>query len=294
MCGVLGENTMTEWTAKASVLIEALPYIKRFAGKTMVIKYGGSAMGGPFEQVILDIIWLKQAGIRPVVVHGGGKEISAMLNRLQIESKFVDGLRVTDSETMNVVEMVLGGSVNKRIAATFHKHGVPAVGLTGVDGGLLRVKQKRAELGLVGEVVEVSHSLLDQMLNASVVPIIAPIGVDDNGVRYNVNADSAAGAIAGALQAEKLVLLTDVPGIMCETQDGKQVLNQITPAGIQQLMEEGQITGGMVPKVEACLQALAAGAKHVHILNGEEPHALLLEVFTDQGIGTMVIGGESA
>ncbi|MFC4768299.1 acetylglutamate kinase [Effusibacillus consociatus] len=285
---------MTEFTAKASVLIEALPYIQRFAGKTMVIKYGGSAMGGPFEQVILDIIWLKQAGIRPVVVHGGGKEITGLLNRLQIESQFVDGLRVTDAETMNVAEMVLGGSINKRIAATFYKNGVAAVGLTGVDGGLLKVRQKREELGLVGEVVSVNSSFLTQLLDAGVVPIIAPIGVDENGVRYNVNADSAAGAIAGALHAEKLVLLTDVPGILRNTPNGKQVLNQITPEGIQLLIEEGQITGGMVPKVEACLQALAAGAKHVHILNGEEPHALLLEVFTDQGIGTMVIGEETA
>ncbi|WP_018132045.1 acetylglutamate kinase [Effusibacillus pohliae] len=285
---------MTEWTAKASVLIEALPYIQRFAGKTMVIKYGGSAMGGPFEQVILDIIWLKQAGIRPVVVHGGGKEISGLLKRLQIESRFVDGLRVTDPETMHVVEMVLGGSVNKRIAATFYKHGVAAVGLTGVDGGLLQVRQKREDLGLVGEVIGVNSAFIEQLIDAGVVPIIAPIGVDDQGVRYNVNADSAAGAIAGALQAEKLVLLTDVPGIMRETPAGKEILNQVTPQEIQALLAEGQITGGMVPKVEACLQALAAGAKHVHILNGEEPHALLLEVFTDQGIGTMVIGGESA
>lgn len=283
---------MTEWTEKASVLIEALPYIQKFTGKTMVIKYGGSAMGGPFEQVILDIIWLKQAGIRPVVIHGGGKEISGLLNRLGIESTFLNGFRVTDEDTMNVVEMVLGGSINKRIVATFQKHGISAVGMTGVDGGLLQVRQKSEELGLVGEVIEVNAFLLEQLLDSGVVPVIAPIGIDKWGIRYNVNADSAAGAIAGALHAEKLVLLTDVPGIMRDTAEGKRVLNQITPEGIQQLLREGQITGGMVPKVQACLQALDAGAKHVHILNGEEPHALLLEVFTDQGIGTMVIGGE--
>lgn len=283
---------MTEWTEKASVLIEALPYIQKFTGKTMVIKYGGSAMGGPFEQVILDIIWLKQAGIRPVVIHGGGKEISGLLSRLGIESQFINGFRVTDEETMQVVEMVLGGSINKRIVATFQKHGIHAVGLTGVDSGLLQVRQKQAELGLVGEVVKVNAFLLEQLLDSGVVPILAPIGIDEQGRRFNVNADSAAGAIAGALHAEKLVLLTDVPGILQDTPNGKQVLNQITPEGIQQLLEAGQITGGMVPKVQACLQALEAGAKHVHILNGEEPHALLLEVFTDQGIGTMVIGGE--
>lgn len=283
---------MTEWTEKASVLIEALPYIQKFTGKTMVIKYGGSAMGGPFEQVILDVIWLKQAGIRPVVIHGGGKEISGLLKRLGIESTFLNGFRVTDEDTMNVVEMVLGGSINKRIVATFQKHGINAVGLTGVDGGLLQVRQKSEELGLVGEVIEVNAFLLEQLLDLGIIPVIAPIGIDEYGVRYNVNADSAAGAIAGALYAEKLVLLTDVPGIMRDTEDGKRVLNQITPEGIQQLLEDGQITGGMVPKVQACLQALDAGAKHVHILNGEDPHALLLEVFTDQGIGTMVIGGE--
>lgn len=283
---------MTEWAEKASILIEALPYIQKFSGKTMVIKYGGSAMGGRFEQVILDIIWLKQAGIRPVVVHGGGKEISNLLSRLGIESQFVNGFRVTDGETMNVVEMVLGGSINKRIVATFQKHGISAVGLTGVDGGLLKVRQKNEELGRVGEVTEVNAYLLEQLLDSGVVPVLAPIGIDEQGVRYNINADSAAGAIAGALQAEKLVLLTDVPGIMLDTTTGKRVLNQITPGGIQHLLKEGQITGGMVPKVQACLQALDAGAKHVHILNGEEPHALLLEVFTDQGIGTMVIGGE--
>lgn len=284
---------MTEWTEKASVLIEALPYFQRFTGKTMVIKYGGSAMGGPFEQVILDIIWLKQAGIRPVVVHGGGKEISVMLERLGIESQFANGLRVTDQDTMQVVEMVLGGSVNKRIAAHFHKNGTAAVGLTGVDAGLLQVRQKEAKLGLVGEVEQVNRDFLQGLLDAGVIPVIAPIGVDHAGNRYNVNADFAAAAIAGALQAEKFVLLTDVPGILQETAAGKQVVNHVTPEQIHSLIDAGQITGGMLPKVEACLQAMALGAKQVHILNGEERHALLLEVFTDKGIGTMVTGGDS-
>lgn len=280
------------WAEKASVLIEALPYIQRFAGKTMVIKYGGSAMGGPFEQVILDIIWLKQAGIRPVVVHGGGKEITSMLNQLGIESRFADGYRITDAETMNIVEMVLGGSINKRIVSSFQKNGTSAAGLTGVDGGLLEVRPKCEELGLVGDIVRVDPFLLEKLLDSGVIPVIAPIGIDQKGTRFNINADSAAGAIAGALQAEKLVLLTDVPGIMQDTPTGNQVLTRITPDEIYQLMETKQITDGMVPKVEACMTALSAGAKHVHILNGEEPHALLLEVFTDQGIGTMVMGGE--
>jgi acetylglutamate kinase len=287
---------LTELREKANTLIEALPYIQRFSGKIVVIKYGGSAMGGPFEQVILDMVWLSHVGIKPVVVHGGGKEISAILNRLGIEARFLDGFRVTDPETMDVVEMVLAGKINKRIVSMFGKHGVKAVGLSGVDAGTLQVKKKvhpQGDLGQVGEVLRVETGLLTSLLDAGFIPVVAPIGVDEDGARYNVNADSAAGAIAGALGAEKLVLLTDVPGIMRETEHGKEVISQITAGEIRELVKDGTIYGGMVPKVEACLGALASGAKHVHIVNGEEPHALLLEVFTDQGIGTMVLGGDS-
>jgi acetylglutamate kinase len=286
---------MTELREKANTLIEALPYIRRFAGKTVVIKYGGSAMGGPFEQVILDIVWLCHVGIKPVIVHGGGKEISSTLSRLGIEARFVDGLRITDAQTMDVVEMVLAGKINKRIVGMFGKHGVKAVGISGVDAGTLQVKKKEyqhGDLGQVGEITSVDTGLLTSLVESGFVPVVAPIGVDEKGERYNVNADSAAGAIAGALGAEKLVLLTDVPGIMRETVRGKEVISRITADEIRKLIADGTIYGGMVPKVEACLGALESGAKHVHIVNGEEPHALLLEVFTDKGIGTMVLGGD--
>jgi acetylglutamate kinase len=286
---------VTEWIEKASVLIEALPYIQKFAGKTVVIKYGGSAMNGAFQDVVLDIVWLRHVGIRPVVVHGGGKEITAMLDRLGMEAQFVDGLRVTDPDTMEVVEMVLAGKINSRLVSAFNVHNGSAIGLSGVDADLIRVRKRehgRRDIGLVGDVVAINTKLLHTLLDGGFIPVIAPIGVDERGQHYNVNADAAAGAIAGALQAEKLVLLTDVPGITRTTAAGREVISTISASGIARLMEEKIITGGMVPKVEACLAALRAGAKHVHIINGEQPHALLLEVFTDEGIGTMVVGEE--
>jgi acetylglutamate kinase len=285
-------------TDKARVLIEALPYIQKFTGKVVVIKYGGSTIGldgDPIDSVILDIIWLKQVGLQPVIVHGGGKAISNLLQRLDHPSQFVGGLRVTDNQTMEVVEMVLGGHINKQLVAAFGANGCPAVGVTGVDGSLLRVKKKQhpgGDLGLVGEVEKVNVGMIQTLLQGGFIPVIAPIGVDEKGTRYNINADSAAGAIAGALGAEKLIVLTDVPGIMRETPSGRQVISEITPKEIAELISQGIISGGMVPKVEACLEALSQGAQHVHILNGNDRHALLLEVFTDKGIGTLVRGGE--
>jgi acetylglutamate kinase len=281
---------------KAHVLIEALPYIQKFAGKIVVIKYGGSTIqkeGAEVDPVILDIIWLKQVGLLPVVIHGGGKAITSMLNKLGHQAQWVDGLRVTDDTTMEVVEMVLGGAVNQQLVAAFGANGCPAVGLTGVDGNLLQVRKKNhpaGDLGWVGEVKAVKADAIHALLTAGFIPVIAPLGVDEDGHRYNVNADSAAGAIAGALGAEKLILLTDVPGIMRETATGKEVLSEVTPTQIAELIENGTIRGGMVPKVEACLEALRQGAKHVHILDGGQRHALLLEVFTDRGIGTLVRG----
>lgn len=280
---------------KAAVLIEALPYIQRFAGKIFVIKYGGSAMGERFTDVILDIIWLKQVGIRPVVVHGGGKEITAMLERLGHRARFVEGLRVTDEAVMEVVEMVLSGAVNPRLVAAFNQRDGGAVGLSGVDGMLLEVAKKHhpaGDIGYVGEVVHVNTALIEGLLDRHLIPVIAPVGVDREGRRYNVNADEAAGAVAGALGAEKLFLITDVPGIVRRGPKGSEVVSKITAEEIRQLVEGGEIYGGMIPKVKACLTALEAGAKHVHIINGEDPHALLLEVFTDRGIGTMVLPAE--
>jgi acetylglutamate kinase len=293
-------DTLLSSTEKANVLIEALPYIQKFAGKIVVIKYGGSTIGldgNLIDSVILDIIWLKQVGLKPVIVHGGGKAINHLLQRLEHPSQFVGGLRVTDDQTMEVVEMVLGGHINKQLVAAFGANGCPAVGVTGVDGNLLRVTKKNhpdGDLGWVGEVEQVNAGMIHTLLAGGFIPVIAPIGVDEKGVRYNINADSAAGAIAGALGAEKLILLTDVPGILRETASGKKLISEITPPEIFELIHQGIISGGMVPKVEACLEALSQGARHVHILNGNDRHALLLEVFTDRGIGTLVRGGEEA
>ncbi|MFD2172275.1 acetylglutamate kinase [Tumebacillus lipolyticus] len=277
---------------KAHVLLEALPYIQRFAGKIVVIKYGGSAIepdSGAIDPVILDIIWLKQVGLLPVVVHGGGKAITRLLDRLGHPAQFVDGLRVTDQTTLEAVEMVLGGQVNQQLVAAFNANGCKAAGLTGVDGGLLAARKKEhpsGDLGQVGEVQAVNTDLVHALLQNDFLPVIAPLGCDESGARYNINADSAAGALAAALGAEKLILLTDVPGIM---KDG-QVLNEVTSSEVQELIADGTIAGGMVPKVGACLEALRGGAQLVHILNGKEQNALLLEIFTQRGIGTLVRG----
>ncbi|ASS76796.1 acetylglutamate kinase [Tumebacillus algifaecis] len=275
---------------KAHVLLEALPYIQKFAGKIVVIKYGGSSIepdSGAIDPVILDIIWLKQVGLFPVVVHGGGKAITRLLERLGHQAQFVDGLRVTDETTLEAVEMVLGGLVNQQLVAAFNAGGCKAAGLTGVDGGLLSARQKThplGDLGRVGEVQAVNTDLIHALLQNGFLPVIAPLGSDEHGARYNINADSAAGAIAAALGAEKLILLTDVPGILKEG----QVINQVSSDDVHSLIEDGTIAGGMVPKVEACLAGLAGGAKQVHILNGKDPHALLLEIFTERGVGTLV------
>jgi acetylglutamate kinase len=294
----ISERVPLSTADKAQVLIEALPYIQKFTGKIVVVKYGGSTIKpgqGELDPVILDIIWLKQVGLMPVVVHGGGKAITRLLERLGHPAQFVDGLRVTDEQTMEVVEMVLGGQVNKQLVAAFGASGCPAVGLTGVDGQMLHVTRKQhplGDLGMVGEVQRVNVEVIHSLLAGGFIPVIAPIGVDEVGQRYNVNADSAAGAIAGALGAEKLILLTDVPGIMQNTPQGREVLSEVTSTQITELIADGTISGGMVPKVEACLEAIRQGARHVHILNGNDRHALLLEVFTDRGIGTLVRGGE--
>ncbi|ARU61122.1 acetylglutamate kinase [Tumebacillus avium] len=275
---------------KAHVLLEALPYIQKFAGKIVVIKYGGSSIepdSGEIDPVILDIIWLKQVGLYPVVVHGGGKAINRLLERLGHQAQFIDGLRVTDEPTLEAVEMVLGGLVNQQLVAAFHAGGCKAVGLTGVDGGLLaaqKITHEKGDLGRVGEVMAVHAEPIHALLQNGFLPVIAPLGCDEQGARYNINADSAAGAIAAALGAEKLILLTDVPGIL----QAGELINQVTPEEVDALLADGTIQGGMVPKVEACLAALHGGAQQVHILNGKEPHALLLEIFTERGVGTLV------
>jgi acetylglutamate kinase len=271
---------------KAKVLIEALPYIRRFLDKTLVIKYGGHAMTDEALRAsfAVDVVLLKYIGLKPVIVHGGGPQIERTLGRLGIESSFVNGLRVTDDATMEVVEMVLGGTVNREIVELVQRGGGQAIGLTGNDGRMLRV-QKREKLGRVGEVVAVDPAPLRAATESGFIPVVAPIGVDANGVTHNVNADEAAGAIARALQAEKLILLTDVEGV--KDANGR-LIGQLAEPEVKDLVAAGTIAGGMIPKVECCLDALRGGVSRAHIVDGRILHAILLEIFTDGGVGTLL------
>ena len=275
-------------TDKAAVLVEALPYIRRFVDKTIVIKYGGSAMSEPELRAsfAVDVVLLKYIGLRPVIVHGGGPQIGATLARLGRTSTFVDGLRVTDDETMEVVEMVLGGKLNREIVALVQQAGGRAMGLTGSDGGMLLVERLREpDLGRVGRVVHVDPAAIRAATDAGFVPVIAPIGVDAQGLTHNVNADEAAGAIAAALAAEKLILLTDVEGV----QDGSgHLIRQLGVEEARKQIVEGTIRGGMIPKIECCVTALEGGVASTHVIDGRMRHAILLEIFTDGGVGTLI------
>ena len=275
---------------KARVLVEALPWIRRLYDKTIVIKYGGHAMTERELRAsfAVDVVLLKYIGVRPVIVHGGGPQIGATLERMGKKSVFVDGLRVTDDETMAVVEMILGGTINQEIVGLVQQGGGRAIGITGRDGGLLRVEKKLQggqDLGRVGGVVGVDASVVSAIASEGFVPVIAPIGVDAEGLTYNVNADEAAGAIAAALRAEKLILLTDVEGV--KDRDGK-LLRRLSVAEVRRHVEEGTIVGGMIPKVECCIEALAGGVGRTHIVDGRMLHAVLLEIFTDVGVGTLI------
>lgn len=283
---------MEELVDKAKVLIEALPYMQRFVGKTIVIKYGGHAMTDRElrRSFATDVVLLKHIGVRPVIVHGGGPQIAHTLDRLGKKSTFVGGLRVTDDETMEVVEMVLGGTVNREIVELIQQAGASAVGLTGSDGGLLRVREKQVDgrsLGRVGEVTRVDSRVIEAVAGADFVPVVAPIGVDAAGLTYNVNADAAAGAIAGELRAEKLILLTDVDGVL----DGQgRRISQLSVEEVRKQIEEGTIREGMIPKVQCCSEALARGVARTHILDGRVLHAILLEIFSDDaGVGTLLV-----
>lgn len=279
---------------KAGILVEALPYIKKFYGKTVVIKYGGHAMiNSQLKQAVMtDLVLMKFVGIHPVVVHGGGPEITGMLKRLGIESQFVSGLRVTDSPTMEVVEMVLG-KLNKEIVALINKMGGRGVGLSGKDANLIfankRLGNGQQDLGFVGEVAQINPQLLETVLKEGYIPVVSPVGVDEAGESYNINADTVAGAIATALQADKLIILTDVEGILEDRNDKDSLLSVIKVEEIPSLVERGVIQGGMIPKVECCINAIKGGVATTHILDGRVPHSILLEVFTDKGIGTMVV-----
>ncbi len=283
---------MKELIDKAGVLIEALPYIRRFQDRIVVIKYGGNLMRGDDRtSFALDAVLLKTVGLRPVIVHGGGPQIAATLGRLGVESRFVDGLRVTDDATMEVVEMVLGGKVNREIVALVQGAGGQAIGLTGSDGNMIRVTRRLEDdrdLGRVGRVVEVDPGAIEAVISAGFIPVIAPLGVDADGVTHNVNADEAAGAVAAALTAEKLILLTDVEGVLAA--DG-ELIHQLTSEQANKLIAEGTIRDGMIPKVECCLMALQAGVKRAHVVDGRVLHAMLLEMFTDGGVGTLLVGG---
>ncbi|MFO1519295.1 MAG: acetylglutamate kinase [bacterium] len=291
---------MLDPTQKASILMEALPYIKKFFGKTIVIKYGGHAMvdEGLKETFAKDIILMKYIGLNPVIVHGGGPQIGKVLQKMGIESKFHRGIRITDEATMDVVEMVLVGKVNKEIVALINRHGGKAVGLSGKDGDLIRAKKLPKEkvtfdekvneiidLGRVGNVTEVNGSILKVLDSDNFIPVIAPVGVTEKGEALNINADLVAGALASALKAEKLVLLTDVEGV--KDKEGK-LISKLGVHEIRKLIKEGVITGGMIPKVECVSKALASGVKTAHIIDGRQNHAVLLEIFTDQGVGTIL------
>ena len=281
---------MKDLIEKAEILVEAMPYIRRFANSTIVFKYGGSAMADASLRASFarDVVLLKTIGLRPVIVHGGGPQIGQILGRLGVESTFVDGLRVTDDQTMEVVEMVLGGKVNREIVAGIQRAGGRAVGLTGSDGDMIRVTRRTSpdrDLGRVGKVTSVDPGSIAAVADAGFVPVIAPIGVDEDGVTHNVNADEAAGAVARALHAEKLILLTDVEGVL-DAQG--QLIPQLTAPEARKHIDEGTIRAGMIPKVECCIACLEAGVGRTHIVDGRIVHAILLEIFTDGGVGTLL------
>ena len=287
---------------KAKVLVNALPFIKKYHGKTIVIKYGGSAMVNEEarEQFIQDVVLMKYVGINPVIVHGGGPEINDMLNRVGKESKFLGGNRVTDSETMEIVEMVLSGKVNKGIVSDINKHGGKAVGLSGKDSNMVLVEKKyievdgeKRDIGFVGEIKKINAEVISLLESNDVIPVISSIGVDKKGQTYNINADYVAGAIAGELKADRLIFLTDVDGIMTNPEDKKTIIIEMTKEEAESLIEKGIISGGMIPKVNTCLSAIKKGVDSVIILNGKLEHSLLLELFTIEGAGTLIRkGGE--
>ncbi len=290
---------------KAAILAEALPYMRRYAGRTVVVKYGGHAMDGQEtgrggDSFARDVVLLKQVGINPIVVHGGGPQIGHMLDRLGIQSRFVDGLRVTDRETMEVVEMVLAGTINKQLVAAINAEGGCAIGLTGKDGGLIRAQKAvririeegvrtEIDLGFVGEPQAVAAGVLDTFRQSDIIPVIAPIGVGASGETYNINADTVSGAVAAAVKATRLLLLTDVAGVL---DANKQLVSEITAGTARRMIADGIISGGMIPKVETCLDAVDGGVEAAVILDGRVPHAILLELFTDtSGAGTLLRAG---
>lgn len=287
---------MEKLIAKADILIEALPYIQRLAGKTVVIKYGGNAMINDElkNKVMEDITLLKYVGVNPIVVHGGGPDISAALKIYEVDSKFVNGLRVTDEQTMEIAQMVLVGKTNKEIVSLLNMKGGSAIGLSGIDGKLIECEKmnttvdgEEVDLGFVGKITKINAEALQMLANDAYIPVVAPIGIGENGESYNINADTVAGAIAAALKAEKLMLLTDVPGLKT-SDESDEIIYEISQKEIFNMIDAGTINGGMIPKTLSCIDAIDAGVKRVHIIDGRIPHCILLEIFTDTGIGTMI------
>ncbi len=276
---------------RAQILTAAVPYIKEYTDKYVVVKYGGNAMTDPElkKSVMQDLLLLNLVGVKVVLVHGGGPEINSALDKMQIESTFKDGLRVTDEPTMEVVQMVLAGKVNKGLVANIVELGGKAVGLCGIDGNMIKVHKKNADLGLVGEIDDIDTTLIETVISQGYIPVLASIGVDENGVAYNINADTVAAKVAGALQAETMVAMTNIDGVMRDKDDPTSLIPQLSVAEAEQLKQEGIIAGGMIPKVDCCLEAIEAGAQKVFIINGEIPHAILIELLTNEGLGTMFV-----
>jgi acetylglutamate kinase len=278
---------------RAAVLVEALPYIQRFAGQVVVVKYGGNALAGASDDDALalfaqDLVLMRAVGMHPVVVHGGGPQISDLMSRLGKQTEFRNGLRVTDAETVGIARMVLIGQVNPQLVSAINVHGPIAVGVSGEDAGLIRASARDPELGFVGDVEAINPTILRGMIDNDFIPVVATIGTDASGQAYNINADTVAGAIAEALGAEKLVYLTDIEGLRRVVDDPTSLIRQTTPDELESLVDQGVIAGGMIPKVDSCIAAVRSGVRRAHILDGRIPHVLLLEVFTDEGIGTMV------
>jgi acetylglutamate kinase len=288
-------DSRTSAATTAALLVEALPYIRRFSGAVVVVKYGGSTHGvaadasdGGLAGFAEDVALLRSVGLRPVIVHGGGPQIGALMERLGKPVEFRNGLRVTDAETLEIARMVLVGKVNREIVTAINVHGALAVGLSGEDANLIQATQRHDDLGFVGDVVGVDPTMLTNLLGQHLIPVVATVGTDNLGQAFNINADTAAGAIAEALVAEKLIFLTDVEGIRSDPTDASSLLHQLTAAELDALVASGVASGGMVPKAQACAQAVRAGVGGAHILDGRVPHALLVELFTDGGVGTMV------
>lgn len=277
---------------RAEVLTQALPYIKRYVGKTVVVKYGGNAMVNPDlkQQVMDDIVLLWLIGVKVVLVHGGGPEISSMMDKLGKKSEFIDGLRVTDKETVDIVQMVLAGKVNKTLVTLLEKRGGKAIGLCGMDGKLIQAKIKDPRLGFVGEVTSINKDPVIDILEKGYIPVISTLGCDDEGNAFNVNADTAAAHIAGALGAERFILMTDIAGILKDKDDPSTLIPEITIGQAKTLKDEGIISSGMIPKVQCCLTAIEAGVKNVVIMDGRVPHSILMELLTNEGAGTLVKG----